>query len=40
MIKIDTSCFTARRKEQETRQKTIDEEREKRLEQSTRAYEK
>lgn len=40
MIKIDTSCFTARRKEQETRQRTIDGERERRLEQSTRAYEK
>lgn len=32
--------FAAQRKEQETKQKKIDEEREKRLEQSTKAYEK
>lgn len=34
------SCFVARREEQETRQREMDEEREKRLEQSMRAYEK
>lgn len=32
--------FAAQRKEQETKQKKMDEEREKRLEQSTKAYEK
>jgi len=40
MIKIDMSCFAVQRKEQEMRQKKMDEERERRLEQSTRAYEK
>lgn len=34
------SCFAARRKEQETEQRKMNEERERRLEQSTRAYEK